>query len=236
MSASDKQLLRCGFPMKRLFTAFFRDNYRRQWHSIRFAARICWGRTIRLFRRPPLPCLPDGRINLHLGCGVIDHPAFINIDMAPLPHVHYIRQIDNLNIFRDNSVDLVYACHCLEHFSHKQIPAILTEWRRVLKQGGILRLSVPDFDRLVQIYNDNHRDLDTILHPLLGSHADRFDVHKAVFNEKKLADMLMAAGFGTVGRWQPGASELTTFGDWSSKEAIINSKSHPVSLNMEAIK
>ena len=100
----------------------------------------------------------------------------------------------------------------------------------------MLRLSVPDFDTLVQIYTDNRHDLDTMLYPLMGSHCNKFDIHKSVFNEKKLTDLLMASGFWKVRRWQPDSTDITTFGDWSSKKVTINSKSYLISLNIEAIK
>ncbi len=49
---------------------------------------------------------------------------------------------DQLNIFKDNSLDYVISRHCLEHFQDP-IKAIL-EWKRVLKIGGILGVSMPD--------------------------------------------------------------------------------------------
>lgn len=222
--------------MKSLLTTSFKDCHRRQWHSIRFAARIFWGRAIRVFRRPPLPLLPDARINLHLGCGSINHPAFINIDMAPLPHVHYIRPIDNLKIFRDRSVELIYACHCLEHYSHRDIANVLTEWYRVLKSNGRLRLSVPDFDCMVKIYAENDQNIDTVLNPLLGSHVNKYDIHKSAFTERSLRDQLTSAGFVAVTRWTPGSDELTSFNDWSARAISINGKDYNISLNLEAVK
>jgi predicted SAM-dependent methyltransferase len=55
-------------------------------------------------------------MRLHLGCGNINYPDFINVDLMPASHVHYVRGINNLKPFKNNSVDLIYACHCLEHF------------------------------------------------------------------------------------------------------------------------
>jgi len=75
-----------------------------------------------------------------------------------------------------------------------------------------------------------------MLYPLMGSHCNKFDIHKSVFNEKKLTDLLMASGFWKVRRWQPDSTDITTFGDWSSKKVTINSKSYLISLNIEAIK
>lgn len=43
--------------------------------------------------------------------------------------------------FADNSQDAVYTSHCLEHMN--ALPAVLTEWLRVLKIGGYAVIVVP---------------------------------------------------------------------------------------------
>lgn len=52
----------------------------------------------------------------------------------------------------DESVDLVYSSHMLEHLDPPEARAFLTEVRRVLVPGGILRLAVPDLRGLVHKY------------------------------------------------------------------------------------
>ncbi|MBD2570586.1 class I SAM-dependent methyltransferase [Anabaena lutea] len=186
----------------------------------------------RQFSRPTLP-VDNKEINLHLGCGNIAHPKFINIDGRPAPHIHYVRAIDNLAPFKDNSVDLIYACHCLEHFSYNRVPLVISEWHRVLKDNGILRISVPDFDLLIKIYNDCDQNLDSIIGLLMGGQDYQFNFHKAAFNEASLRRLLLNAGFNEVRSWQPGSTELMTFNDWSGR--LLGGK-YPVSLNLEAIK
>ena len=190
----------------------------------------------RNFVRPPFPQLETGEINLNLGCGFINHPHFINIDCLPLPHVHYIRSIDNLSPFATESVDLIYASHSLEHFPHSQTKQVLTEWFRVLKKGGVLRLSVPDFDLLVKIYEQNSYDVELILHPLMGSQNYKYNFHMTAFNSKYLSKLLKSVGFKLVQPWEPGHSEQTTFNDFSVGKLPLNGKEYPVSLNLEAIK
>lgn len=55
----------------------------------------------------------------------------------------------------DESVDLVYSSHMLEHLDTFEARAFLTEVRRVLVPGGTLRLAVPDLRGLVQEYIAN---------------------------------------------------------------------------------
>lgn len=89
---------------------------------------------------------------LHLGCGNTKLDGFINIDIRQTPATDRVMDISDLAEFSDNSVDMIYASHCLEHFNFRIVPDILCEWNRVLRKGGELVVRVPDFDILVNIY------------------------------------------------------------------------------------
>ena len=214
----------------------FKDKYRAAWHDVKMDFMIAAGKLTRLLHRSTLPNNIDGSINLHLGCGGVNHPAFINIDGIPAKHIHYVMRLDKLSPFRDNSVDLIYACHCLEHFSHLQMLKVLREWYRVLKKGGILRVSVPDFDSMVDIYLATGRDISQVLNPITGGQEYRFNYHMTIFNEVSLGKLFLAAGFTRTQTWTPGSSEMTTFDDWSGRALSFNDRTFPISLNLEAIK
>lgn len=184
----------------------------------------------------PAPVQAEGRLNLHLGCGEVDHKQFINIDGYPFPHVHYVQSIDKLPQFDNNSVDLIYASHCLEHFKYGQIEVVLQEWYRVLKKGAVLRLSVPDFDKLVEIYKIHNNDPDVILPQLMGGQNNRYNFHYTVFNNINLTNLLKSVGFLHIQEWQPGTSDLMTFNDFSIYKKDIAGKLYEISLNIEAVK
>ncbi len=63
--------------------------------------------------------------------------------------------------FHDNSFDLVYASHILEHVPWYQVQKILEEWKRVIKPGGYLEIWVPDGLKIAKAFvaaeegNDN---------------------------------------------------------------------------------
>ena len=190
--------------------------------------KIIYGKLTRqIIGRPQFPQLENGAINLHVGCGSINHPKFINIDGLPAPHIHYIRPIDNLAPFKDKSVDLIYGSHCLEHFSHRLVSQVLHEWFRVLKEGGILRLSVPDFDLLIDKYKANENDVNSIMGALMGGQDYKYNFHMIIFNQSSLELLLKKTGFKEVKKWQPGSCEMTTFNDFSNAK---------ISLNIEAVK
>lgn len=209
--------------------------YRASYDAILFRFKSFAGRLLRLFYRPPLPKNEGNAIYLHLGCGQINHPKFINIDMLPAPHIHYVRSVDNLSIFKDCSIDFIYASHCLEHFPFSAVPIILKEWYRVLKPKGILRLSVPDFELLLKIYNETGHNTKNIIQPLMGGQGSKYNFHYSVFNFKSLEAELYAVGFAEVRRWDPTVADIW-MDDWASRQREINGKMFPVSLNVEAIK
>ncbi|MFZ2151480.1 MAG: methyltransferase domain-containing protein, partial [Minisyncoccia bacterium] len=122
----------------------------------------------RFFFPPKIPINTNGKVLLHLGCGSINNPQFINIDAANLPHVHYVQDIRNLAVLPSNFADLLYSSHALEHISHLEVPKTLKEWARVIKKGGTIRLSVPDFDKMVGMYHASENNMRSIEAPLMG--------------------------------------------------------------------
>ena len=214
----------------------YRNRLRSAWSGFKLEGRIVFGKMSRLLWRRPLPKVKEDKVYLHLGCGNVVHADFINIDTIPAPHIHFVRNIDNLSIFADNSVDLIYASHCLEHFSYRYVPSVLREWFRVLKDSGVLRLSVPDFDLLILMYNKSNRDADIISAPLMGGQDDKYNFHYSIFTERSLSGLLTDAGFREARKWVPGSCGLTSFNDWSGRKIALNGNSFEVSLNLEAIK
>lgn len=189
-----------------------------------------------LLYKPKYPINPGGKNFIHLGCGEIDSPEFINIDSRFFPHIHHIHNVEYLPMFKDEFADLVYASHTLEHISMLRIRDVLAEWKRVLKNGGILRLSVPDFDKIIHIYNENDRNIEAIWMPLLGSQEYKENSHYSVFNEKFLTELLLEIGFQKVMKWDPTISDYHNFEDWASGVIPFGNRDYPISLNLEAIK
>jgi predicted SAM-dependent methyltransferase len=212
-------------PIKSLVPESLKDRLRPRWMKLQH-----------FLKPPPIPKNSDGKVYIHLGCGKVDHPKFINVDAIPFPHVHYVQAVERLDVFSDNFADLIYTSHCLEHVSHLDVPNVLKEWRRVLKPGGILRVSVPDFEKNLAIYLDNNRSMKSIELTLMGGQDYAFNFHKISFNQGYLTSLFEEAGFRNVRPWRPGSSELTTFKDWSNEQVKMNGKTYPISLNLEAEK
>jgi ubiquinone/menaquinone biosynthesis C-methylase UbiE len=53
--------------------------------------------------------------------------------------------------FDDNTFDAVLASHVIEHVEWERTQAVLTDWCRVLKQGGVMTLWTPDFAKIIEV-------------------------------------------------------------------------------------
>ncbi|WP_157278213.1 class I SAM-dependent methyltransferase [Methyloversatilis thermotolerans] len=174
---------------------------------------------------------------LHIGCSDVDAPGFIKLDARPLPHVHFVRRdITRLTMIPDAALDMVYMCHVLEHVMRPRIVATLKEMAHILRPGGLLRLSVPDFDRIVRLYEAAGRDIRAIAAPLVGGQDYAHNIHYVAFNRDFLADQLLRAGFVGIADWHPHACAHHDFEDWASRPIHLGDRSFPVSLNLEAHK
>lgn len=88
----------------------------------------------------------------NLGCGARYHPDWINIDFHGGAGDVYTWDLRNKLPFPDQSCDVVYSSHAIEHFERAGARRFLQECRRVLKSKGIIRLVAPDLERIAGSY------------------------------------------------------------------------------------
>ncbi len=182
-------------------------------------------------------------IKAHLGCWHRVIPGFLHVDLCDMPHIDYKSNIDALPFFADSSVELIYCSHALNHLDRSSTKKALREWFRVLQPGGVLRLAVPNFDALLQVYNQTQQ-LDRIIGPLYGMmEIQTLEglitlYHKTTYNEESLTRLLIDEGYVNLRRWDWRKTEHAMIDDHSQayfphmrKETGIL-----VSLNMEAQK
>jgi len=110
-------------------------------------------------------------VKLNVGCASRILPDYINIDLDSLEEIR--KRYPNISVpesgefmvgdvlsldFDDSSVDEVRADALVEHLSFLEEPKFFNEVKRVLKSGGILRFSVPDFEDAVKKWLDAKDD------------------------------------------------------------------------------
>jgi len=169
-------------------------------------------------------------MKLHLGCGRRRLKGYANIDILPTVEPDIVGDITRLETFEDDSASLIYASHVFEHIPRPFVLDTLREWRRVLKPGGILRVSVPDFMVLAELYLYDGISMWRVIGPLAGRQDYPANTHYMIYDYEYLAWTLGQAGFYDIQRWYPMSDLPVGFDDYS--KAKINGRL--ISLNLEA--
>ncbi len=105
---------------------------------------------------------PASPKKLHLGCGRNYFEGWINVDNNTDGNITKLDlnfDLCNKLPFNDNSIDFIFNEHFLEHLSVEQGKRSLTDFLRVLKPGGVMRIAMPDLQKIVMAYlNDNWKN------------------------------------------------------------------------------
>ncbi len=182
----------------------------------------------------PTPIFSERKkgIRLHLGSGEINLQGWINIDAKEDLHIHITEKDFKLNYFANNSISEIYLCHVLEHFTANEIKGLMTTFKEKLINGGILRVSVPDFDSIIEIYNSADTKIEKI-HPILfGGQDNLFNYHKSAFNKAKLIKIFKEFNFKNVKEWDTKTIFGLSIGDYSDQFIKVKNKKIQISLNI----
>lgn len=176
--------------------------------------------------------LDRGTIRLNLGGAGEGYregriPGFLTVDLRKDAADVY-SDVSDLSLFTDGSVSEIYASNVLEHFPHVQTVTVLREWRRVLKKGGKLWVSVPDFEQTVRIFL-MHGLTDWVQYLAWGDQAHPLNYHYINFTFGTLAKACDKAGFSDIKR-----VNLLPYGLLDASTIIDNAERKPISLNCEA--
>lgn len=176
------------------------------------------------------------KLKVHIGCGEIQLLGWVNIDARPLPHVHLVSERLDLDEFSDGSIGEIYLSHVLEHLSFEEVNKFLEKMHHKIAVGGVLRISVPDFESIVTIYLENDRSINSVKYALMGGQDYEFNFHKSVYNHKSLESLLLNAGFTDIENWNTEEAFGADIGDWSNKTFLTVGGEHQISLNLSGKK
>lgn len=89
---------------------------------------------------------------INIACGKRIHEEWENIDFSPQnPHTKRVNLLARMP-YDDSSFDVAYSSHFLEHVDREVAPKVLGEIRRILRDGGIFRVVVPDLENMAREY------------------------------------------------------------------------------------
>lgn len=125
----------------------------------------------------------------------------------------------------DGSAELVYSSHMLEHFDRREARQFLTEVRRVLADGGVIRLVLPDLGKLIERYNisgdaDSFMESTLLVKPRPQSLREKVVSlvagdrnHLWMYDAASLCKLLTDLGFQGVRTLSPGETTFSNPGE-----------------------
>jgi predicted SAM-dependent methyltransferase len=164
------------------------------------------------------------RVRVMLGAGPCAREGWLPTDITPSRRdVVYLDARKRLP-FEDGSVDLIHTEHLIEHIDFAAGQHLLRECNRILRPGGRLRVSTPDYERVLALAA---RPLDPRLaemvrsdNALNGVPADKLDdptfvvnrlfsdyAHRFLYSEQLLTRCMTEAGLAEVRRHDVGESD-----------------------------
>lgn len=146
---------------------------------------------------------------LHIGCGPLALPGWINVDNQPYAAVDFLWDLSaGLPLARSS---LVFAEHFIEHLPYGAAARFIRACRQSLRPDGVLRLSTPNLDWVwAAVYRpdawtspaDAQRDC------FWTNRAFRGWGHHFLYNQATLAALLHNGGFSDVSFHAYGESEV----------------------------
>jgi predicted SAM-dependent methyltransferase len=140
---------------------------------------------------------------LHLGCGGNQIPGWSNVDLVAAPGV-VVHDLTTPLPLPEESIEYIFSEHLLEHLTREQGLAFLRDCHRVLKVGGVVRISTPDLGKLVAEYEAGRISEwhDVGFFPptpcVMVNQGMRLWNHQFLYDPSELLALLHEAGFAEV--------------------------------------
>lgn len=165
--------------------------------------------------RGPVMVPTGSGVKLNLGSyTTMFHHGWINVDRHDLgawARHHAYRYVQH-DLSRglwldDNTADLIYSSHTLEHFDFAQGAELLRDWHRALKSGGVCRVIVPDAAHLTMMAQLGALGAFDEVSPTAAAHTSQAGKlwellcggdHRAAYDAEGLTAAFRAAGFASV--------------------------------------
>lgn len=165
-------------------------------------------------------------VRLHLGSGYLHKDGWVNVDLAVIPAPVELRwNLVHPLPFEDGTVDAIFHEHLLEHIPAQFGMQLLRDSFRVLRQGGVLRIGVPDAGAYLLDYARGGGGIIERMRP--GRPTPMLAVqelfyrynHRTMFDGETLVAFCLAAGFDRAEVMEYGQSTLAPCPDSEERRA-----------------
>lgn len=102
----------------------------------------------------------------------------------------------------DNCAEFVYTSHFLEHLYYKDALALIREAARVLRSGGVIRISVPDLEYALALYAKGQKHYMLNQYFFTEQDGSTLSAHKYMYDWQMLCEVLEKSGFEKITRCQ----------------------------------
>ncbi|MCB1836270.1 MAG: methyltransferase domain-containing protein [Alcanivoracaceae bacterium] len=141
-------------------------------------------------------------MRINVGCGRMVLDGWTNCDVQVSPKAPRPPEIlcDAAAIpLKSEVADELMALHLIEHFYLWEVPAVLAEWRRLLKPGGRLILELPNLEAACRNLLAGRND-QVSMWPLYGDpgHEDPYMCHRWGYTPKTIKELLVRNAFSEV--------------------------------------
>jgi hypothetical protein len=94
------------------------------------------------------------------GGGLFLHSGWLNLDEFPCAPQKSFKFSPTCTLpLSDDSMDIVYSSHCLEHLTQEIVDRLLSESYRVLKKGGHLVVILPNYDLFLECWENKDKNI-----------------------------------------------------------------------------
>ena len=100
---------------------------------------------------------PKKLLRLNLGCGSNKLPDYVNIDGEASCKPDLIRNILDKLPYKAGAAEEIVMFHCIEHINKGLHPRLFAEIWRLLRPGGHLIISYPEFLKVVDNWKTNYK-------------------------------------------------------------------------------
>lgn len=139
-------------------------------------------------------------LKLNLGAGENRIEGYISIDNEKSTKPDLLHDFIKQPLpYKSKTVDEVIFFHCIEHISKRFHKLILHEVQRVLKPGGVLLVSYPEFAVCVQHWLDNYRGMRKFWEATVyGRQLFPSDFHVCAMDTLEFTLFLKECGFNDI--------------------------------------